>query len=91
MSNIFNAEKMHEELDNCIETLNELAKEKNLNNKEILKAINFIKNLADQNESLWMMIEEMKASDIKNFEEDLQKAHATLMLETMRFDKKSMN
>ena len=52
---------------------------------------NFVKNIVDQNESLWEMIEEIKASDIKNFEEELQQAHAIHVLETMKLDKKSMN
>ena len=83
--------EVHEEMEKHIEVLEELAKEKNLSNKEITEIIYFIKNIVDQNDSLWEMIEEMKASDIKNFEEELQKAHALHMLETMKVDKKTMN
>ena len=44
-------------------------------NKEIAK-------LVDENQSLWDMLEEITASDIKNWSDTLQKEH-----EKMKFDK----
>ena len=42
-----------------------------------------VKRLTDENASLWDMLEEIKAADVRNFQEILQKAHDELQLERL--------
>ena len=39
--------------------------------------------LQDENDSLWKMLEEMRASDVANFTEALQEAHRELQIEKL--------
>tara|TARA_Y100001938_G_C8067860_1_gene421342 strand:+ start:968 stop:1168 length:201 start_codon:yes stop_codon:yes gene_type:complete len=42
-----------------------------------------IDDLREENESLWQMLEELKQSEIKNFQEALQAAHDRIELDRM--------
>jgi hypothetical protein len=40
-------------------------------------------SLQEENESLWQMLEELKKSEVKNFQESLQAAHDRIELDRM--------
>jgi len=40
-----------------------------------------VKKLKDENESLWFMVDEIWASDIKEYAEVMQKAHNEILLD----------
>ncbi|MAG25641.1 hypothetical protein CMI47_08695 [Candidatus Pacearchaeota archaeon] len=51
--------------------------------KHVHKLEDEISRLQDENDSLWKMLEEMRASDVANFTEALQKAHRELQIEKL--------
>tara|TARA_Y100001938_G_C8092658_1_gene436031 strand:- start:1427 stop:1642 length:216 start_codon:yes stop_codon:yes gene_type:complete len=53
-------------------------------NKEIAK-------LLDENQSLWDMLEEITASDIKNWSDTLQKEHEKIKFDKLMITKKMGN
>ena len=50
--------------------------------KKLKQLIERVNELEDENESLWMMLDEMHASDVKNFKKALKEAIAATMLST---------
>lgn len=50
--------------------------------KKLKQLIERVSELEDENESLWMMLDEMHASDVKNFKKALKEAIAATMLST---------
>ena len=49
----------------------------------ILELQDQIDDLREENESLWQMLDELKKSEIKNFQEALQAAHDRIELDRM--------
>ena len=49
----------------------------------ILELQSQIEDLQEENDSLWQMLEELKSSEIKNFQEALQAAHDRIELDRM--------
>lgn len=59
------------------------------NLKTIIKKLNEeIIRLTDENESLWNMLEEMTASDIKNWSDVLQKEYEKIKFDKLMITKK---
>jgi FPC/CPF motif-containing protein YcgG len=50
-----------------------------------------IAKLIDENQSLWDMLEEITASDIKNWSETLQKEHEKIKFDKLMITKKMGN
>lgn len=57
----------------------------------ILEAINTIEELRDENASVWMLIEEMKSSDIENYKKQIEAAAAEKLLGILAKNRSSLN
>jgi len=51
--------------------------------KQIEEMQTVIDHLIDEKESTWQLLEEMRASEIQNFQDALEKAHRELMYERL--------